>query len=344
MGDRSIQKALVIGDGGWGTTLALILANNGIETVLWSAFSEQAELLNRERCNERFLPGVPFPDALKVDADPFHAAEGAELAVSVVPTQYLRQVASRFEDALPGALPLVTASKGLEIETFKTPAQILAQVLGDRSIGVLTGPSHAEEVARGLPASLVVGCENEDHGKLVQGAFSCESFRVYTHGDAYGAELAGALKNVIALAAGMCDGLELGDNAKSALMTRGIVEMARFGKSRGAEVSTFFGLAGIGDLITTCTSRHSRNRGVGERLGRGQTLEQILEEMDMVAEGVWTTKALFGPESALGSVSMPIAEQVHAVLFEGKDPRTVVTDLMTREPAAEMDGLAPPPR
>ena len=138
----------------------------------------------------------------------------------------------------------------------------------------------------------------------------------------------------------MCDGLELGDNAKSALMTRGIVEMARFGKSRGAEVSTFFGLAGIGDLITTCTSRHSRNRGVGERLGRGQTLEQILEEMDMVAEGVWTTKALFGPESALGSVSMPIAEQVHAVLFEGKDPRTVVTDLMTREPAAEMDGLA----
>jgi glycerol-3-phosphate dehydrogenase (NAD(P)+) len=342
MSDRSVQKALVIGDGGWGTTLALVLANNGIETVLWSAFPEQAERLNRERCNERFLPGVPFPDALQVDADPFHAAEGAELVVSVVPTQYLRQVALRFEDALPGALPLVTASKGLEIETFKTPGQILTQVLGDRSISVLTGPSHAEEVARGLPASVVVGCDDEEHGKLVQGAFSCESFRVYTHGDAYGAELAGALKNVIAIAAGMCDGLELGDNAKSALMTRGIVEMARFGKSRGAEVSTFFGLAGIGDLITTCTSKHSRNRGVGERLGRGQTVEQILEEMDMVAEGVWTTKALFGPESALGSVTMPIAEQVHAVLFEGKDPRTVVTDLMTREPATEMDGLAQP--
>ncbi len=342
MSSPRIEKALVIGDGSWGTTLALVLAKNGIETVLWSAFPEQAEQIQGARCNERFLPGVPFPDTLSVDADPFRAAQGAQMAVSVVPTQYIRSVAARFEDALPGDLPLVTASKGLEIETFQTPGQILSQVLGERSIGVLTGPSHAEEVARGLPASLVVGCENPGHAGIVQEAFSCSTFRVYTHSDAYGAELAGALKNVIALAAGMCDGLELGDNAKSALMTRGIVEMARFGQSRGAQASTFFGLAGIGDLITTCTSKHSRNRGVGERLGRGQTLEQILEEMDMVAEGVWTTKALFGPESALGAIPMPIAEQVHAVLFEGKAPREVVEDLMSREPAAEMDGLAGP--
>jgi len=204
---------------------------------------------------------------------------------------------------------------------------------------VLTGPSHAEEVARGLPASVVAACEDQEFAGKVQRAFSGDTFRVYTHEDAVGAELAAALKNVIAIAAGICDGLELGDNAKSALMTRGLVEMARFGKAHGANSATFFGLAGVGDLITTCTSPHSRNRGVGEAIGRGKTLEQVLEEMKMVAEGVWTTKALFGPETDLGRVEMPIAEQVHAVLFEGKDPREAVLDLMRRAPAGEMDGL-----
>jgi len=334
-----VQRALVIGDGSWGTTLAVLLARKGIATTLWSAFPEQAAEMESARANERFLPGIEFPDALAVSADPSSAAEGVDLAVVVVPTQFLRGVAMRFEDALPGMLPLVTASKGLEIETFRTPSQILVEVLGKRPVCVLSGPSHAEEVARGLPASVVAACEDQEFARRVQLAFNCESFRVYTQADGYGAELAAALKNVIAIAAGISDGLELGDNAKSALLTRGIVEMARFGKIHGAKVSTFFGLAGIGDLITTCTSKHSRNRAVGEQIGRGRSLEEILSDMKMVAEGVWTTKALFGPESELGEVPMPIAEQVHAVLFEGKDPREAVLDLMRREPIGEMDGL-----
>ena len=274
-----------------------------------------------------------------MSADPFAAADGADLVVSVVPTQYVGQVALRFEDALKGSTPIVTASKGLEIDTFRTPSQILERVLGKRSLCVLTGPSHAEEVAHDLPASLVAGSSDEDFARRVQQAFNCDAFRVYTITDGFGAELAAALKNVIAIAAGICDGLELGDNAKSALLTRGIVEMARFGRSRGADVRTFFGLAGLGDLVTTCTSRHSRNRSVGEAIGRGRSLEELLEEMHMVAEGVWTTRALFGPEAANDPVSMPIAEQVHAVLFESKDPREAVEDLMGREPAGEMDGL-----
>jgi glycerol-3-phosphate dehydrogenase (NAD(P)+) len=339
MAEPEVRKALVMGDGSWGTTLAVLLARRGIQTTLWSAFAEQAEAMTLARCNEAFLPGVEFPECLTASADPFVAAQDIDLAVSVVPTQYLRQVAMRFEDALPGQLPLVTASKGLEIETFRSPSQILQEVLGERTVCVLTGPSHAEEVAHGKPASVVAACDDLAYAELVQTAFSGDSFRVYTTGDPVGAELAAALKNVIALAAGICDGLDLGDNAKSALLTRGLVEMARFGRAHGAKPSTFFGLAGVGDLITTCTSRHSRNRGVGEAIGRGKTLEQVLGEMKMVAEGVWTTKALFGPETDLGEVDMPIASQVHAVLFEGKDPREAVLDLMRRAPTDEMDGL-----
>jgi len=335
----TIQRALVIGDGGWGTTLALLLARQGHPTVLWSAFPEQSEDLRKTRVNERFLPGVELPDNLEFHADPFAAADGVDFVVSAVPTQFVRNVAARFEDALKGELPIVSASKGLEIETFRTPSQTLRHVLGDRSICVLTGPSHAEEVARGLPASVVACCSDQAFAETVQEALSSDTFRVYTHGDALGAELAGALKNVIALAAGICDGLGLGDNAKAALLTRGMVEMARFGESLGADARTFFGLAGFGDLVTTCCSPHSRNRAVGEAIGRGKTLEQVLEEMSMVAEGVWTTKALFGPEAGGGEVTMPIAEQVHSVLFEGKDPREAVLALMKRTPTGEMDGL-----
>lgn len=336
---KPAERVAVLGDGSWGTTLALVLARNGIQTVLWSAFPEESARLARDRSNETYLPGIPFPDSLELTADPFQAVAGVDFVLSVVPTQYLRDVALRFEEAIPADMPMVSASKGLEVDTLRSPTEILAEVLGERPLCVLTGPSHAEEVAKGLPATLVAGCENLEFGHHVQNAFNSETFRVYTHQDAVGAELAAALKNVIALAAGICDGLELGDNAKSALVTRGVVEMARYGKMRGARPETFFGLAGIGDLATTCFSKHSRNRSVGEALGRGHSLEHILGEMNMVAEGVWTTKALFGPESELDGISMPIAEQVHAVLFENKDPRRAVLDLMTREPAGEMDGL-----
>jgi glycerol-3-phosphate dehydrogenase (NAD(P)+) len=339
MAQKSYRHVVVIGDGGWGTTLAMLLFRNGVRVTLWSAFPEHVEELLAHRENRRYLPGVPLPDGLSISADPFEAARGAELALSVVPTQYLRGVAETFEDALEGAVPLVSATKGIEIETFRTPSEILTEVLGERPIAVLSGPSHAEEVAVGLPASVVVASSDVELARATQETLSSDSFRVYTHGDPKGAELGGALKNVIAIAAGISDGLGLGDNAKAALITRGIVEMARFGQAHGARRPTFFGLAGLGDLATTCYSRHSRNRHVGEEIGRGKPLETILSEMQMVAEGVWTTRALFGPESEARGIPMPIAEQVHAVLFEGKDPRQAVLELMRRELAGEMDGM-----
>ena len=338
-GARAFERVVVIGDGGWGTALSLVLLRRGVSVALWSPFAEQARDLTRDRENKRFLPGVPLPPELAITADPIAACKGADLAVSVVPTQFLRDTLGRFEEALPGNAPIVSGTKGIEIETFRTPSEIVSDVLGDRPIAVLTGPSHAEEVARMLPASVVVASRDEELARRVQATFNGETFRVYTIGDPHGAELAAALKNVIAVAAGICDGLQLGDNAKAALLTRGMVEMARFGRAHGAKLSTFFGLAGFGDLVTTCCSPHSRNRAVGERLGRGEKLADILSAMKMVAEGVWTTQALFGPESEARMVPMPIAEQVHAVLFEGRDPRRAVLELMQREPTGEMDGL-----
>jgi glycerol-3-phosphate dehydrogenase (NAD(P)+) len=339
MSEQAVERALVIGDGAWGTTLALSLARAGVSTTLWSAFPEQAEEMRETRRNERFLPGISLDhERLAFSADAFAAAEGADFVLSVVPTQFVREVAQRFEDALK-SMPIVTASKGLEMETFKTPSQILTEVLGERPVAVLTGPSHAEEVARGLPASVVCASADAELAARVQATLTGDRLRVYTSDDVIGAELGGALKNVIALAAGISDGLELGDNAKSALITRGMVEMARFGASRGARAATFFGLAGIGDLVTTCCSRHSRNRHVGEEIGRGKMLPDVLASMQAVAEGVWTTKALFGPDVEFDQVALPIAQQVHAVLFEQKDPREGVLDLMRREPAGEMDGL-----
>lgn len=335
-----IQRAVVLGDGSWGTTLAQILAKRGVLTMLWSPFLEQSREMERSRENKRFLPGVELHPNITFSADAYSVTAEAELAVSAVPTQYLRAAAEKFEDALSGRVPVVSATKGLEMETLRRPSEILLEVLGTRPICVLTGPSHAEEVARGLPATVIAASKDQELARLVQETFSADFFRVYTSADPIGGELGGALKNVIAIAAGIADGIGMGDNAKAALLTRGMMEMARFGQARGAYKETFFGLAGIGDLVTTCCSKHSRNRAVGEAIGRGEKLTDILERMDMVAEGVWTVKALFGPEAESGGVSMPIASEVHAVLFEGKDPKEAVLDLMRREPAAEMQGLA----
>ena len=333
------RTVTVLGDGSFGTALSLQLAKNDCEVRLWSAFAEQSAAIARDRENKRYLPGIHLPGNVHPVPDPIEATADAELVVSVVPTQHLRSVAERFEPALSEHVPLVSASKGLEIETFHRPSEILLEVLGARPIAVLTGPSHAEEVARGLPASVVAASEDAQLAALVQATFNGETFRVYTSTDRTGAELGGALKNVIALAAGISDGLGLGDNAKAALLTRGMVEMARYGVREGARAETFFGLAGVGDLVTTCCSKHSRNRAVGERIGRGATLAEVLEEMDMVAEGVWTTRALFGPESEARAVSLPIAEQVYAVLFDERDPREAVTALMQRAASSEMQGL-----
>jgi glycerol-3-phosphate dehydrogenase (NAD(P)+) len=339
-GALAIRRAVVLGDGAWGTTLACLLDANGVHATLWCRTGEQSTAIAHERENRAYLPGVRLSESIATTCDAFEAVREVDVAISAIPTQYLRHTIEGFEDALGGAVPIATATKGLEIETFRTPSEILLEVLGARSICVLTGPSHAEEVARGLPAAILAASEDGALARALQRALSSASFRVYTHDDPRGAELAGALKNVIAIAAGISDGLGLGDNAKAALVTRGMVEMARFGQAHGARSETFFGLAGVGDLVTTCYSRYSRNRHVGEELGRGRKLEDILREMRMVAEGVWTTRALFGPESEARGIPMPIAEQVHAILFEGKDPRLAVGELMRREPTGEMDGLS----
>ena len=334
------SRACVLGSGGWGTTLAILLQRVGVETTLWSASLERETQLRQDRQNTRYLPGIELPPGLCLSADPSTAVKDAQVLVSCVPTQFLRAVMERFEEWLPSSVPVVSATKGLEIETLKRPTEVLEEVLGLRGMCVLTGPSHAEEVARGLPATVVAASSDPALARATQSLFNSEGLRVYTSTDPIGAELGGALKNVIAIAAGISDGLGLGDNAKAALLTRGMAEMARYGESRGARRDTFFGLAGIGDLATTCYSKYSRNRALGEKIGQGKQLQEILSTMTMVAEGVWTTKALFGPEAELGNVDMPIASEVHAVLFEGKDPRSAVLDLMRREPTAETKGRA----
>ncbi len=334
------MKLTVLGDGGWGTALALLLHGTGARVALWGAFAEYVETLKSERENVKFLPGIALPKDLLITADPQEALEGTEMVVSVAPTQFLSGVIERVRAAIPSGVPVVSASKGIENETLRRPTVIWQEALADgRSLAVLSGPSHAEEVARQLPASVVVGSSDPALATRVQSVFATDRFRLYTSPDPIGVELGGALKNPIAVAAGIIDGLGFGDNAKSALMTRGAVEIARLGVALGARRETFFGLSGIGDLATTCFSGHSRNRGVGERIGRGEKLKDILASTEKVAEGVWTARSVHGLAQQLG-VELPIIEQVYRILFEDREPAEAVTALMTRSHKAEVEELA----
>jgi glycerol-3-phosphate dehydrogenase (NAD(P)+) len=325
----------VLGDGAWGTAVALHLARHADHRVaLWSAREENGRLLRERRENVRLLPGVPIPAAVVLTTDAAQATAGADLWIAAVPTVYLRETLRRVAADLRRDTPVLSLAKGLEMGTFRRPSEIIREVLGERRVAVLSGPSHAEEVSRGLPTTLVAAADDPDLARGVQRHFSTDRFRVYTNPDVLGVELAGALKNVIGIAAGIGDGLGLGDNAKSALLTRGLVEMARFGVALGAEHTTFFGLAGLGDLVTTCVSRHGRNRRVGERLGAGERPAEILAGMTMVAEGVYTTQSVHAKAGKMG-IPMPITAEVYQVLYEGKDPREAVTDLMLREPTSE---------
>jgi glycerol-3-phosphate dehydrogenase (NAD(P)+) len=283
----------------------------------------------RKRENVRFLPGVPLPEGLRFTSDFEEAVLGATLVVTAIPTQHLRSVLVRYSPFHPRKVPLCSVSKGLEIASLKRNTEVIREILGPVSVGVLSGPSHAEEVARGLPASVVAASSSPPLARRIQKTFNTDTFRVYHNNDPIGVELGGALKNVIALAAGICDGMELGDNAKSALITRGLVEIARLGKTLGGRQETFFGLSGLGDLITTCASRHSRNRRVGEALGRGEKLSAILEKMQQVAEGVPTTRAVHRM-ARTKKVEMPIASQVYRICFHDKDPRQALKSLLRR--------------
>jgi glycerol-3-phosphate dehydrogenase (NAD(P)+) len=320
----------VLGDGAWGTAIALLLAHDPRRRVhLWSARADNGRLLRERRENVRFLPGVPIPAEVLLTTDAASATADADLWVSAIPTVYLRETLTRVRAELRPGAPVVSLSKGLEIDTFLRPSEVLTQLLGLDAVAVLSGPSHAEEVSRGLPASVVAASRDVELARRVQQTFNTERFRVYTNRDPIGVELGGALKNVIGIASGISEGLGLGDNARAALMTRGLAEMARFAVALGAEPATFSGLAGLGDLITTCVSRHGRNRYVGEQLARGRRWGEIRAGMAMVAEGVYTARSVHERAGRM-NVAMPITAEVYRVLYEDKDPRAAVADLMLR--------------
>ena len=327
-----MSRVTVVGGGSWGTALSLVLAGNRHAVTLWDIDRLHLEAVGRDRENRKFLSGIALPTGIKVQPELERALDGAEAVVMAVPSHGLRRAAQSVR-AANRAATWVCATKGLELETLERPTRILAEVLGDPEPVLVVGPSHAEEVARGLPTSVVAACGDEARARAVQALFSSSRFRVYTNRDVAGCEYGAALKNVIAIAAGVCDGLGYGDNTKGALLTRGLAEIARLGVALGGRRETFFGLTGMGDLITTAMSRHSRNRGLGERLGRGESLEQILGSMVMVAEGVNTARAALTLGRRQG-VEMPITEQVCAIM-EGLGPREALDALMTRELKSE---------
>jgi glycerol-3-phosphate dehydrogenase (NAD(P)+) len=334
IGSIMLARFAILGSGAWGTAVAMILAQSPEHRVaLWSARPENAGWHAR-RENVRLLPGVAIPPSVLLTTDIDEAVERADLLITAIPTVHLRATLEPIAAALPPGIPLVSLAKGLENQTFRRPTEIVLEVLGTRGVAVLSGPSHAEEVARGLPTTLVAASDDLPLARSIQQAFSTEHFRVYTNLDLVGVELAAALKNVIGIAAGINDGLGFGDNSKSALLTRGLAEMARFGVALGARADTFWGLAGMGDLITTCISRHGRNRAVGERLARGESLREIQEGTAMVAEGVFSARSVYEKSQRMG-LPMPISTEVYRVLYEQKNPRAAVTDLMLRELRSE---------
>ncbi len=329
-----IRQATVIGDGAMGSVCALLLVKNGARVRLWTRDPALAKTLNTAHENPIYLPGHPLPVEIEASSDPAWPFVGTELVVSAIPCQFVRQVWKNLARHLPSNVPIVSVTKGIENETLLRPTQILEQICGARRYAVLSGPSIAHEVVNGLPATVVVASADQELAKSVQQCFYTPTFRVYTNPDTVGVELAGAVKNVIALAAGIIDGLKLGDNAKAALVTRGSVEISRLGVAMGARAETFVGLAGVGDLITTCISPYGRNRSAGERIGRGESVEQIVSSMTAVIEGIATTRSVMGL-ARKHNVDMPITQAVYSVLFEKIPPAQALHGLMTRQLKSE---------
>jgi len=313
-----------------GTVCGLILAAHGVSVRLWSPFEDQVADLQRDRENRRYLAGHPFPQSLTPTADATAAFDGSQLIVSAVPCQFVRAVWSDLVAGYPPGVPVVSVTKGIENGTLLRASQIIANLLGEVPLAVLSGPSIAGEVADGLPCTVVSASDDLVLAELIQHAFSTRTFRVYTNADLLGVELAGATKNVVALAAGIIDGLQAGDNAKAALITRGLVEITRLGVAMGAHAETFKGLAGVGDLVTTCVSPVGRNRSAGERIGAGESVADVVAATPSVIEGIPTTRSV----SELAHeyhVQMPITAAVYQVLFENMSPRSAIDELMTRQ-------------
>lgn len=339
---RTTRNTLVLGMGSWGTALAMVLADNGHSVHLWGRDPEQCREMNGLHTNHRYLPGVRLPEGIVATTDMEEAFEGVDTLVFVVPSHAMREVATKTVIYLREGMTIVHATKGLEQESLKRMSEVLREVLPSKfhhRIAVLSGPSHAEEVAVHSPTTIVAAAERKEVAEEVQDLFINSRFRVYTNPDVIGVELGGSLKNIIAIGAGMSDGLGFGDNAKAALLTRGLTEIGRLGVKMGANLYTFAGLTGIGDLIVTGTSRHSRNWRAGKMLGEGKKLQEVLDSMGMVVEGVKTTHAAYRLSMREG-VSMPITNELYQVLFQGKDPRAAVEDLMGRGRTHEVEETA----
>lgn len=330
-----VEQVTIIGNGQMATVCGVMLADRGIAVRMWGANREHVEAMKTTRENRKYLPGLRIPDRVSFTTDAVAAFRNSELIVSAVPCQYMRSVWTRIGPAYQQGVPITSVSKGIENDTLLRPTQIISDCLGDVPVSAMSGPNIAAELARCLPATIVAASENESLAQLVQETFSSQWFRVYTNDDLLGVELAGAAKNVIALAAGIIDGLKAGDNAKAALLTRGLVEITRLGEAMGAKRETFAGLAGLGDLVTTCVSPHGRNRSAGELIGKGMKAEQVIASTPSVIEGIPTTKSVYQLAQRC-SVEMPITEAIHGVLFEGKEVIATLSELMTRRLKGEV--------
>lgn len=332
------ERVTVVGDGGMGTICAIMLAENGHAVRLWSAFDEQANDLRTHRENRRFLPGKVFPENIEIVTGQDGVFDEVDWILSAVPTQYMRLVWEPLQEACPAGVPICSVTKGIENDTLLRPSEILLDVLGgaDRPIAVLSGPSIAPEIAGELPATVAVASASDELARQVQRCISRPYFRVYTNPDIVGVELAGAMKNVIAIAAGVLDGMGVGVNAKAALLTRGLVEISRLGQAAGASPETFTGLAGLGDLVTTCFSPVGRNRCFGQAIGEGFSVDEAVRQAHGVVEGVATTRSVIALAKQRG-VEMPLTQAVYDVIFEGRDRNEAIADLMARPLRSETE-------
>ena len=333
-----MAKISILGAGSWGTALAVLLYNNGHQVLLWSALTEEVSMLREKREQTSKLPGVRLAEEIEITSDLERALREADVAVLAVPSPFTRSTASRMAPFVREGQKIVNVAKGVEEKTLMTLSDIVEEEIPQADVAVLSGPSHAEEVGKGIPTTCVVSAGTRETAEYLQSIFMSPVFRVYTTPDMLGVELGGSLKNVIALAAGIADGLGYGDNTKAALITRGIAEIARLGEKMGAKRETFYGLSGMGDLIVTCASIHSRNRKAGYLIGQGKTMEEAMKEVKMVVEGVYSARAARELAEKY-EVEMPVVTEVNRVLFEGKSAAEAVMDLMLRDKKVEASML-----
>lgn len=333
-----MKKVAVLGAGTWGCALTILLANNGHDVTLWSAMESEINNITNNRSNIKGLAGAIMPNQVKLTLDLDEATNDKDIIVFAVASPYVRQTAKKVNPYIKNKQIIVNVAKGIEESTLDSMSDIINQEIPQADVAVLSGPTHAEEVSRGIPTTIVVGANTLKTAKYIQDTFMSDVFRVYTSPDIIGIEIGSSLKNVIALAAGIADGLGYGDNTKSALMTRGIAEITRLGIKLGGKTETFYGLSGVGDLIVTCSSMHSRNRKAGYLIGQGLTMEEAMEEVNQVVEGVYSAKAAYILSNKY-NVEMPIVDQINQVLFRGKSPSDAVTDLLMRDRTKEHSAL-----